>query len=180
MAVANAEGLRQLVENGLQAVTAAADKGKESAGKILDAATDPALRDLLTRGTGIAATWRERADAAQHAMGKAGTEDKGVLASITHAAQQVVGASDNPIIDAIYRTGREIAVRAEDNKSRDLGILATGQLALHYYIAAFGSLASYAEALGEQQTAQTLKLCGDEAKAEDERHTDVAKRLLAS
>ena len=120
------------------------------------------------------------AEAALQAMRKPAEQDAGVLARLAHTAQQVIGASDNHIIQAIYVTGREITTRAEDATSRDLGIISTGQLALHYYIAAFGSLASYADALGEENVAGTMKRCAEEAKAEDQRHTDLARKILAA
>jgi ferritin-like metal-binding protein YciE len=177
---ANDNGVRQLVQNGLQAVLAAADKGKESAAKIMDAATSAELKRELARGTEVADSWLRRAEAALQTMRKPSEQDTGVLAKLAHTAQQVIGASDNHIIEAIYVTGREITTRAEDETSRDLGIISTGQLALHYYIAAFGSLASYADALGEQDVARTMKQCAEEAKAEDERHTELARHTLTA
>ena len=184
MANLQSEGVKQLVVNGLQAVEAATEAGKESAAKILEAASHPVLKEELVRGTAITSTWRQRVEMAQQAMGdagsKAGSKDEGVLKNLTHAAQKAVGASDNRIIDAIYRTGKEIIERAEDSQSRDLGIVATGQLALHYYVAAFGTLASYADNLGNQQVAQAMKQCGDEAKKEDERHTELAHQIIAA
>ena len=45
----------------------------------------------------------------------------------------------SPIIDAIQQVGGKIIHKATGPIARDLGIIASGQLAWHYYIAAFGT-----------------------------------------
>lgn len=173
-------GVHDLVLNGLEAVHAATQAGAESADAILSEATHPKLREELQRGTGIANTWRQRIEAAQAQVGgqSSSSGDEGVVGKMASAAERLVGASDNHIIDAIYKTGKETSKRAKDDTSRDLGIIATGQLALHYYIAAFGTLASYLQALGKNDVAAQMKQCSEEAKAEDERHTALTRDLL--
>ena len=78
----------------------------------------------------------------------------------------------DPVPGAVTRKLRPAA-------SRDLGIVAAGQLALHYWIAAFGTLASYAKQLGMEQAARDLHQCVEEAKAADEQHTALAEKLLS-
>ena len=58
-------------------------------------------------------------------------------------------------------------------------MIANGQLALHYWVAAFGTMANYAKQLGMSDVAQDMKTCADEAKQADEQHTALAERLLA-
>ncbi len=64
--------------------------------------------------------------------------------------------------------------RLDPLTSSSLYIGTFGQPALQYYIAAFSSLASYFDVLCKEQSARTMKLCGDDAKMEDEYHTHVA------
>ena len=51
---------------------------------------------------------------------------------------------DNPILQAHYEVSKRIRGEASDAQTRDLGIVAAGQLALHYWIAAFGTRPSAA------------------------------------
>lgn len=64
--------------------------------------------------------------------------------------------------------------------ARDLGIVAAGQLALHYWIAAFGTMRAYAEQAGMSAATPAMKSSLDEAKQADEAHNDIAKRIMAA
>ncbi|MGK6325393.1 DUF892 family protein [Sphingomonas sp. DT-51] len=99
---------------------------------------------------------------------------------IERAVQQAGGADqqDNPILEAHYEVSRRIRGQAADDTSRDLGIVASGQLALHYWIAAFGTMANYANKVGMDDVGRDMKQSADEAKQADERHTALAKQLL--
>ena len=67
--------------------------------------------------------------------------------------------------------------KATDPVARDLGIIASGQLALHYYISAFGTMAAYAKMLGMTEVAQSIHECLEEAKRGDERYTELAATI---
>ncbi len=81
-------------------------------------------------------------------------------------------------MEAHYEVSRRIRQQAPDDVSRDLGIVANGQMALHYWIAAFGTMASYTRHLGMDGVAGDMKSCADEAKQADEAHTALAGQLL--
>ncbi|RYF21147.1 MAG: DUF892 family protein, partial [Oxalobacteraceae bacterium] len=49
---------------------------------------------------------------------------------------------------------------------------------LHYWIAAFGTMASYTKKLGLDDVARDMKQSADEAKQADEAHTGIAEQLL--
>lgn len=99
---------------------------------------------------------------------------------IDDALQAVGGGSEghNPIMQGVYEVSRKIRQQAPDDTSRDLGIIADGQLALHYWIAAFGTIRTYASQLGMDDVGQKMQMCLDEAKQADEQHTEIAQRLL--
>lgn len=78
---------------------------------------------------------------------------------------------------AIYETGIKITKQAEDSNSRDLGIIATGQIALHYFIASFGTLSAYTQLMGMGDIAAKMEACLEDAKDGDERMSAVAKQI---
>jgi len=155
------QGLKMLVAQGLQALKAGGEVAKKATSEISNDAKHPELKSALQAGNKTAEQWAQRI---QRAIAEAGpAEDVG-----------------NPILDAHYEVSRKIRQTAPDDMSRDLGIIAAGQLALHYWIAAFGTLRTYASSLGMSQTEQDLQLCLDEAKQADQQHTELAKKMLSA
>lgn len=155
----NNEALKKLVAQGLAALKAGGKIGSQAAADIGSDARDPELKAALQEGSQTAQQWATRIDRALQEAGGQGEED-------------------NPIVKALYEVGDKIRKTAPDDYSRDLGIIASGQLALHYWIAAFGTLQTYAAQLGLSQTEQDLQKSLDEAKAADKKHTEIAARIL--
>ena len=153
------QDLRTLVAQGLQALKAGGEVAKAATAEVENDVRDPALKAVLQAGNRTSEQWAQRIQRAISEVGPA--EDTG-----------------NPVLEAHHRVSEEIRRKAPDDLSRDLGIVAAGQLALHYWIASFGTLRTYAAALGMTQTEQDLQACLDEAKEADQQHTDVAKELL--
>ena len=152
--------VRTMLQDAIVAVQAAGEAGRQATLKIQEQASNPALKELLQHGSKHADGWAERLSQASGKVGGAQTQTQG-----------------NPIIDAIQQVGGKIISKAADPTARDLGIIASGQLALHYYIAAFGTMASYAKMLGMEEVAQSLHTCLEEAKKGDERYTELAQQL---
>jgi ferritin-like metal-binding protein YciE len=157
----NTEDLKQLIKNGLAAQQAGSKVAAKATADILDDATDSELKTLLQRGNDTAKQWQQRIERAITEAG--GVDDQ-----------------DNEILEAHYEVSKDIRSQADTNEVRDLGIIASGQLALHYWIASFGTVASYAKAVGLTQTAQELHQSVEDAKQADEQHTALAERLLAA
>ncbi|RZK98869.1 MAG: DUF892 family protein, partial [Hymenobacter sp.] len=153
----NTEALKQLIKDGLAAQQAGSKVAAKATDEILDDATNPELKTLLQRGNETAKQWQQRLE---QAIEEAGGVD----------------AQDNEIMEAHYEVSKEIRGQADTDEVRDLGIIASGQMALHYWIASFGTVASYAKTAGLTQTAQNLHLSVEEAKQADEQHTELAKR----
>lgn len=126
--------------------------------EIAQDATHPDLKAALDEGNRTSKEWAARID---RALQQAGGDQQ-----------------DNPILEAHYEVSRRIRQQATDDQSRDLGIIASGQLALHYWIAAFGTMANYTRTLGLADVAQDMKSSADEAKQADEQHTKLAEQLL--
>ncbi len=139
---------------------AACKMGQEATKKVEGMVTSPELKEYLQRGNERTRQWTERLSKVQQTTH--GTNEEG----------------DNPIIRAHQEVADRIAEHAKDPQERDLGLIASGQLALHYYVGAFGTLASYVDAMGEKEAASLLKQCADEAKQGDEGYTKLAKGML--
>lgn len=153
--------LRTLVAQGLQALRAGGEVARRATAEIENDVRDSELKAALQVGNQAAEQWKQRVDRAVEEAGPA--EDTG-----------------NPVLEAHYQTSRLIRQKAPDELTRDLGIIAAGQLALHYWIAAFGTLRTYASALGMDGVARDMQACLDEAKQADQQHTDIAQRLLGA
>ena len=140
--------------------------GGEVAAKATDEisndASHPDLKAALEQGNQTSKQWADR---------------------IQRALQQAGGGGeqrDNPVLEARYEVSRRIRQEAPDAMSRDLGIIAAGRLALHYWIAAFGTMANYARHLGMDDVARDMKTSDEEAKQADEQHTQLAEKLLTA
>jgi ferritin-like metal-binding protein YciE len=151
--------LTTLIQQGLAAMKAGSKVAAKATDDILDDATDSELKAKLEQGNQQAKQWASRIDQAWEEAGGKGDEE-------------------NPILEAHYEVSKKIRGEAKDEYSRDLGIIASGQLALHYWIAAFGTMANYSKQAGLSQAAQAMHTCLSEAKQADEQHTQIADRIL--
>ena len=152
--------LKTLVSQGVQALKAGGEIAKRATAEIEGDASHPDLKAALQRGNETSAQWASRIDAALRETGAA--EDTG-----------------NPVLDAHFEVSRRIRRKAPDATSRDLGIVAAGQLALHYWIASFGTLGNYAAKLGLTDTERAMRTSLEEAKQADGQLTTLAEKLLA-
>jgi len=153
------DNLKQIVAQGLSAMKAGSDVAARATDEIGNDVSDPRLKAALDEGNRTSRQWAERID---RAVSQAGNGRQG----------------DNPVLDAHYEVSRRIRSEAPDARARDLGIIANGQLALHYWIAAFGTMANYLNALGMEDAGREMKASADEAKQADEQHTRLAEQLL--
>ena len=151
--------LKELVAQGLRALKAGGDRAAEAADDVQDSATNEDLKQALEQGQKTAKEWQSRVQQAMQAVGASGD-------------------GENPVVDAVYEVSKKARQAADDDATRDLGIIASGQLALHYWIAAFGTMANYLGQLGESDAADAMSRSVDEAKKADEEHTRIAEQIL--
>jgi ferritin-like metal-binding protein YciE len=155
------QGLKELIKNGFAAMKAGSKVAEEATGEIQSDAKNEQLRDALQQGNERSKVWAERIDRSLEEAG--GTADQ-----------------DNEILKAHYQVSKQIRQQAADDDSRDLGIIASGQMSLHYWIAAFGTQVSYAEATGLTEAQQQMQACLDEAKQADLNLSDIARSIIGS
>jgi ferritin-like metal-binding protein YciE len=153
--------LKELVSQGLSAMKAGSDVAARATDEISNDASHTDLKAALEQGNSTSKKWADRID---RAMEQTGPGQQG----------------DNKVLEAHYEVSRLIRQQAPDVTSRDLGIVAAGQLALHYWIASFGTMASYLSALGMDDAASEMKASVEEAKQADQQHTELAAKLLAA
>ena len=153
------DSLHALIQQGLAAMKEGSKIAAEATNDIQKAATNPQLKAALEQDNEQAKHWTLRIERSFEAAGSKGKEE-------------------NPILEANDKISKRIRSEAPDDYSRDLGIIASGQNALHYWMASFGSIGAYAEQAGMSQVAQDLRTCLQEAKQADEQYTQIAQQIL--
>ena len=157
------EELKHLVKQGLGAQKAGSRIAAAHIDDIIAAASHPKLKQALEQGKRTSQQWADNMEAALKEV----------------AGEGDAGADDNPVIRAHGEVARRIRSEAKDDYSRDLGIVASGQLALHYWIAGFGTMHAYGEQLGMSTMAEKMGQMMQEAKRADEEHTEIAQTIMA-
>ncbi len=153
------DSLNALIQQGLAAMKEGSKMAAEATADIQEAATNPQLKAALEQDNEQAKHWTLRIERSFEAAGGKGEEE-------------------NPILEANSKISKRIRSAAPDDYSRDLGLIAVGQDALHYWIASFGTIGAYAEQAGLSQVAQDLRACLQEAKQADEQYTQIAQQIL--
>ena len=154
------DAMRKLFVQGLQALHTSGEEGSKSAAANLAAASSPELKEALQDGSELA---KRHAERIQQLFQMVGTQP---------------GSTDNPILRGIQAVNERILDASDDAQTRDAGIIATGQIALHYHIAAFGTLGAHAKALNLTEAAGLLHQMVEDCKRMDERYTKIAERVV--
>lgn len=158
------DAFKQWYVQGLQAVKTAADQGKAASGSEHARNAPPEIRELMEGGAKV---FGQHAETLNGLLQKAGgTADGGA------------GSTPNPFWDGIQKGSQHMIQAAQDASVREASVVAAAQIATHYFIAAYGTLASNAKHLGLDEDARTLKGLTDEMKAADERMTQLAEEKL--
>jgi len=96
--------------------------------------------------------------------------------------EQVFETIDEPVkgkhcegIAGIIEEGKSIMEEDFDDVTMDACLIAGGQRAEHYEMAAYGTLVAWAQAMGHTEAAMLLQENLDEEKAADERLSDLAE-----
>lgn len=155
------EQLKPLIQQGLAAMKAGGQVAASATAEIQTDVRNPQLKSALDKGNETSKQWTARIG---QALADAGGADE----------------QQNLILEAHYQVSKKIRQQAPNDVSRDLGIIAADQLALHYWIAAFGTMRAYAAQAGLQQTEQDMQASLDEAKQADEQHTMIAKQIMGA
>ena len=146
---ANLDSLRKLYIDQLQQLHSAETQITEALPKMIDAATEPELKQALEI---------HLQETKQHVNR---------LDQILRESAGKVDAKKNKGIAALITEGEDVVTDAIDNSVRDAGIIAAAQKVEHYEMAAYGTMRSFAEILGLTTHADLL-----EKTLEEEKHAD--------
>ncbi len=96
--------------------------------------------------------------------------------------EQVFGLLDEKVrgkhcdgIAGIIEEGKSVMEEDFDEQTMDACLIASGQRAEHYEMAAYGTLVAWAKALGHEEAAGLLEEILDEEKAADEKLSELAE-----
>jgi ferritin-like metal-binding protein YciE len=78
-------------------------------------------------------------------------------------------------IEGIIEEGKSMMDEDFDDATMDACLIASGQRAEHYEIAAYGTLIAWAKAMGHEDSVELLQSILDEEKAADEKLTSLAE-----
>jgi ferritin-like metal-binding protein YciE len=153
---ANLDSLRKLYIDQLRQLHSAETQITDALPKMIEKSTSPDLKRALET----------------HLQ-----ETKAQVGRLEQILQQSTGkveSKKNKGIAALITEGEDIIEDAVDNSVRDAGIIAAAQKVEHYEIAAYGTVRSWAEILGETQPSELLDQTLDEEKHADEVLTTIS------
>jgi ferritin-like metal-binding protein YciE len=153
---ANLDSLRKLYIDQLQQLHSAETQITEALPKMIDAATEPELKQALQT----------------HLQETEGHVSR--LEQILNEKEGGVHSKDSKGMDALISEGNDIVKDAADESVRDAGIIAAAQKVEHYEIAAYGTVRTFAEILGEERDADLLEQTLDEEKHADSILTSIS------
>jgi ferritin-like metal-binding protein YciE len=146
---ANLDSLRKLYIDQLQHLHSAETQITEALPKMIQSATEPQLKNALQT----------------HLQ-----ETKGHVSRLEQILNQVKGSVDSKKskgIAALIAEGEDVIKDAVDTSVRDAGIIAAAQKVEHYEMAAYGTVRTFAEILGNESQAALL-----DQTLEEEKHAD--------
>jgi ferritin-like metal-binding protein YciE len=153
---ANLDSLRKLYIDQLQQLHSAETQITEALPKMIDAATEPQLKQALNTHL-------------QETRGHVSRLDR-----IQNLTQGSPSSKKCKGLAALITEGEDVIKDATDNSVRDAGIIAAAQKVEHYEMAAYGTVRTFAEILGEDSHAQLLQQTLDEEKHADAVLTGIA------
>lgn len=81
-------------------------------------------------------------------------------------------------MDGMIEEGEDAVSEGEKGPVLDAALIACGQAIEHYEIARYGTMVAWAKQMGNDQAAQLLQEILDEEKANDQKMTEIAERML--
>ena len=97
------------------------------------------------------------------------------LEQVFESLDEKVRAKHCDGIAGIVEEGKAIMEEDFDEATMDACLIAAGQRAEHYEMAAYGTLVAWARAMGHEEAANLLQETLDEEKATDEKLTEIAE-----
>ncbi len=107
-------------------------------------------------------------------------ETKGQIQRLEEIFQMLGGSPKGKScvgMKGVLEEGAEMLEETEEGEVRDAALIAAAQRVEHYEMAAYGTVRSYAELLGQSTAAQLLQQTLEEEEATDKKLTALSKKL---
>lgn len=154
-----AQGLRDLFVDGLKDIYWAEKELTKAIPKMIKNATSDELVEALTTHLEETKTQVTRLEEVFLSIGEKATAKKcEAMAGLTKEAGEIMEDTEVGVV-------------------RDAGIIFAGQKIEHYEIATYGTLASFARVLGEDEAASLLEETLNEEKAADEKLSEISDSI---
>ena len=153
--------LDDLLRRGLRRLHAAHGQGAQQMTVNLSAASAGALRRALQAGM------------------KENTRQVERLERVFNLLKLPVAGEHDHVMAGISEDGNAAIRQTARSPELDQELIRGGQLAAHYYLASYGTVRGYAEALGQRKVAKLLQKTLDEFGRVDRRYTKLADKLRA-
>ena len=154
----NKENTEMMYLHTLQQLVKASAMSEESSKSYVPQIHSPQLKDLVMSGAGIA---------------------QGYTKTLQQLLEQAGGqpAQTNKAMEGIVEAGKDSVAAAGDPETKDAAIIATLQVALHYYIATYGTLVKVADDLGHTEAAQSVGEMNGWMKSKDAEYSELAASM---
>ena len=157
----SSQAVRELFSEGLRFLYDAHQQGSAQATANQRTSTSPKLRSMLKAGA------RANLDQARR-----------LERVFTSAGLRPHGKHDKAM-QGIIDANNALVARTRDPAARDLLNIELGQVAAHFYLATYGTLRNYAEALGNREAVRLLQRTLDETGLIDREFSRLAGRLTS-
>lgn len=151
------QSVQQLMTTAMTYVLDAEEKIAQSAPKWADAASDSELKELFSK---TATKSQEYAQRVEQAFGKIGEQ---------------VQRNDNHVVAAMLREVEEMIKNTDSGPVRDAALIVAANQQQLFRVASYGSLDSYAKAIGKTDAVREIQQSLDDSKNGDRKFTELAE-----
>lgn len=154
------QNIEDLMYVGMTYVLDAEHQLSQEAAKMAEASSDPEVKDVFQKTVTQGQKYAERVQSAFQKLGKSADTNQ------NHIATAMVNEVENMISNT------------EKGPVRDAALIVAFNQQQAYRVASYGSLSHYAELLGKPEAVAELQQSLEEAKAGDEKLTQIAEQKV--
>lgn len=154
------QNVEDLLFTGMTYVLDAEQQLSQQASKMAEAASDSEVKDVFEKSVTQGKKYAERV---QSAFGKIGRETQ---------------TNDNHIVKAMVTEVENMISNTDKGAVRDAALIVAFNQQQAYRVASYGSLKTYAEVIGKTDAVSDLQQSLEEAKAGDEKLTNIAEARI--
>ena len=150
--------IHDLMITGLTYVLDFENKVSEEATKMAEASSDPEVKQIFQQSASKGNEYSQRVQQVFEQLG------------------QPVKTNDNQVAKAMITEVENMIANTEASPVRDAALIVAANQVQHYRVAVYGSLAHYAELIGNTESAKTLSQNLEDSKGGDEKLTRIGEQ----